>query len=77
MTVTALFEKCVRYDRAGKPLEVVVPYEDMLNFIEEHGFDISPQDRVEIFEAMAQSDAGNREGFVTSEEIEQEFECIR
>jgi hypothetical protein len=28
MTAEAILQKSVRYDRAGKPLEVVIPYEE-------------------------------------------------
>ena len=37
MTVELLLEKSLRFDRAGKPLEVIVPYDQFIDFIEQHG----------------------------------------
>lgn len=39
MTAELFLEKNTRYDRLGQPLEVVVPYHQFIEFIEEHGLD--------------------------------------
>lgn len=51
MTVELLLEKSIRFDRSGKPLEVIIPYEEFIDFIEEHG--LSPRrPNAETLEAM-------------------------
>jgi hypothetical protein len=42
MTAEILLEENLRYDRSGKPLEVVFPYD---RFIEDHGLDLSDEDK--------------------------------
>jgi hypothetical protein len=37
MTAELLLEKSTRFDRSGQPVEVVVPYNQFIEFIEEHG----------------------------------------
>lgn len=47
----------------------------MIDFIEEHGLDLTPQERTEIRSAIADSAADNEEAFVSFEEIERKHAC--
>ncbi len=75
MTADLLLEKSVRYDRSGKPLEVVIPYEQFIDFIEVHGYDLSEGEKLELRESVADSEADNRDAFVSLEAIQKEFGC--
>lgn len=33
MTAESILQKGIRYDRGGKPLEVVIPYEEFVDFV--------------------------------------------
>lgn len=33
MTAEALLKENIRYDRGGKPIEIVIPYEEFIDFI--------------------------------------------
>ncbi len=75
MTAELLLEKSLRFDRSGKPLEVIIPYEQFVDFFEVNGYDLSEQSKAELREAIADSKAGNRDAFVSLEDIEKEFGC--
>ena len=73
MTTEAILQKSVRYDRDGKPIEVVIPYEEFVEFIESYGLDLSDDEKESILEAKADREAGRTENFVALEEIEKEL----
>ena len=73
MTTEAILQKSVRYDRDGKPIEVVIPYEEFVEFIESYGLDLSDDEKDSILEAKADREAGRTENFVALEEIEKEL----
>ena len=77
MTAEFLLEKNLRFDRSGKPLEVIIPYEQFIEFFEINGYDLSERDKTELREATADSDAGNHDAFVSFEDIQKEFGCTR
>jgi hypothetical protein len=73
MTTEALLQKSVRYDRNGKPLEVVIPYDEFVDFIETHGLDLTRDEKDAIQEAKADREAGRTEKFVALEDLEKEL----
>jgi hypothetical protein len=73
MTTEALLQKSVRYDRNGKPLEVVIPYDEFVDFIESHGLDLTRDEKDSIREAKADREAGRAEQFVALEDLEKEL----
>lgn len=74
MTADVILQKSVRYDRGGKPLEVVIPYEEFLDFIETNGLDLTDEEKDSIREAKADRQAGRMENFVSLEDLEKELE---
>jgi hypothetical protein len=77
MTAGILLEKNLRYDRSGKPLEVVVPYDQFIEFIEDHGLDLSDEDKAGLRGAIADCKADKRDAFVSLEDIKKEFGCTQ
>jgi hypothetical protein len=73
MTADVILQKSVRYDRGGKPLEVVIPYEEFVDFIETNGLDLTDEEKESIREAKADRQAGRMENFVSLEELEKEL----
>jgi hypothetical protein len=73
MTAEAILQRSLRYDRSGKPLEVVIPYEEFLDFIETHGLDLTDEEKSSVREAKADREAGRMENFVTLGDLEKEL----
>jgi hypothetical protein len=73
MTAEAILRKSIRYDRGGKLLEVVIPFEEFVDFIETNRLDLSDEEKDCIREAKADREAGRTEDFVTLEELEKEL----
>ena len=73
MTAESILSKSVRYDRAGKPLEVVIPYEEFVDFMESHGLDLTEEEKESVREAQADREAGRSENFVSLEDLEKEL----
>ena len=73
MTAEMILQKSIRYDRSGKPLEVVIPYEEFVDFIELNGLDLTKDEKDSIREAKADRDAGRMENFVSLEDLEKEL----
>lgn len=73
MTAEAILQNSIRYDRSGKPLEVIIPYADFVDFIETYGLDLTTEEKDSIREAKADREAGQMENFVALEEIEKEL----
>lgn len=73
MTAEMILQKSIRYDRGGKPLEVVIPYEEFVDFIELNGLDLTKDEKDSIREAKADRDAGRMENLVSLEDLEKEL----
>jgi hypothetical protein len=73
MTAEAILQKSVRYDRVGNPLEVVIPYQDFVDFVETYGLDLSDDEKEAIREAQDDREAGRMENFVSLEDLEKEL----
>jgi|GEM_PF-733235 len=73
MTAETILQKSVRYDRNGKPLEVVIPYEEFVDFVETYGLDLSEDEKGSVREAKADRKAGRMENFVALEDLEKEL----
>ncbi len=73
MTAEVILQKSVRYDRGGKPLEVVIPYEEFVDFIETNGLDLTDDEKESIREAKADRISGRMENFVSLEDLEKEL----
>lgn len=75
MTAELLFEKNLRFDRSGKPVELVIPYDQFIDFLEVNGHDLSEHEKTELRECIADSKAENCDAFVSLQDIEKEFGC--
>ncbi len=73
MTAEALLEENIRYDRGGKPVEVVIPYGEFIDFLESYGLDLSEEEKADILEAGAEIKAGRFENFVSAEEAKRQL----
>lgn len=73
MTTEAILRKSVRYDRVGKPVEVVIPYEEFVDFVETYGLDLTDDEKDSIAEAKADREAGRTGNFVALEDLEKEL----
>jgi len=73
MTAEAILQKSVRYDRRGKPLEVVISYEEFVDFVETYGLDLSDDEKNSVREAKADREAGRMENIVALEDLEKEL----
>lgn len=73
MTAETIIKENTRFDRSGSPVEVVVPYEVFIDFVETHGLDLSDGEKSDLRQARADIDAGRKDRFFTSEGIRKEF----
>lgn len=73
MTAEAILKNSVRYDRAGKPLEVVIPYDQFVDFIETYGLDLNADEKEAIREAQDDLAAGRHGNFVSIEEAKRQL----
>jgi len=73
MTAETLIKENTRFNRDGSPLEVVIPYETFIEFIEEYGLDLSPEEVEAIREAKKDHDSGNRQNYISAEALEKEL----
>lgn len=73
MTAEVILQKSVRYDRGGNPLEVVIPYEEFVDFIETNRLDLTDEEKDSIREAKADREAGRMEKFVSLEDLKKEL----
>lgn len=74
MTMEAILRKSIRYDRGGKPVEVVIPYDEFVDFIESNGLDLTEDEKESIAEAKADREAGRSENFVALADLEKELD---
>ena len=63
----------MRESLGGKPLEVVIPYEKFIHFIESNGLDLTDSEKVCLREAQAEFKAGDVDAFVSSEEAKRQL----
>jgi len=73
MNAESILKESVRYDRGGTPIEVVIPYEKFIHFIESNGLDLAYSEKGALREARAEFKAGNFDAFVSSEEAKREL----
>jgi hypothetical protein len=73
MTTAGILKSSVRYDRGGKPLEVVIPYDEFVDFIETYGLDLTPEEKESILEAKADREASRSENFIALEDLEKDL----
>jgi hypothetical protein len=73
MTTEVLLEKSVRYDRGGNPVEVVIPYEQFIDFIEAYGLDLAEEEKISIREAQSDRKAGRHENFIGADDAKREL----
>ena len=73
MTAESILQNSIRYDRGGKPLEVVIPYEEFVDFVETYGLDLTDEEKAQIREAIADREAGRSENFVSLDDLEKEL----
>ena len=65
----------VRYDREGAPLEVVIPYDEFIDFMEAYGIDLSKEEKVAIREAEDDRKNGRHDRFISLDDVKSEL-CI-
>jgi hypothetical protein len=73
MTAETILEKSIRYDRGGKPVEVVIPYEQFIDFIETYGLDLSEVEKEELRGAIADKEEGRDDRFLSAGEAKQQL----
>lgn len=73
MTAETILQKIVRHDRVGNPHEVVIPYEDLIDFIETYGLELSDDEKEAIREAQENLTVGMHEKFVTAEDAKRQL----
>lgn len=73
MNAESILKDSVRYDRGGIPIEVVIPYEKFIHFIESNGLDLTDSEKSSLREAQAEFKAGNFDSFVSSEDAKREL----
>ncbi len=73
MNAESILKESVRYDRGGMPIEVVIPYEKFIHFIESNGLDLTSSEKNSLREAQAEFKAGNLDAFVSSEDAKREL----
>ena len=73
MNTESIFKESIRYDQGGKPLEVVIPYEKFIHFIESNGLDLTDLEKACLRESHAEFKSGNEDAFVSSEEAKRQL----
>lgn len=73
MNAEAILEENTRYDRGGKPLEVVIPYGEFIDFIESYGLDLTEEERKHLLEVQADTKAGRSRESISSEEAKRQL----
>jgi hypothetical protein len=72
MTAASLPKKLV-VDETGRPIEVIIPYQVFVDFVEEHGLDITEEDRQGILDAEKDIAEANAEAFISLEDLIKEL----
>lgn len=73
MNAESILKESVRYDRGGIPIEVVIPYEKFIHFIESNGLDLTYSEKCSLREAQAEFKVGNFDAFMSSEDAKREL----
>lgn len=73
MTAEVILQRNVRYDQGGKPIEVVIPYRDFVDFVETYGLDLTPVETQDIKEARQDLADGRAENFISAAEAKREL----
>jgi len=73
MTAEGILKNGIRYDRGGKPVEVIIPYEQFIDFIETYGLDLDDEDKEALREARADREAGRHDRFVSADEAKRQL----
>ncbi|MDF1742036.1 MAG: hypothetical protein P1U86_22940 [Verrucomicrobiales bacterium] len=68
MSALALDRKIV-VNEAGDPVEVIIPYDQYVDFIETYGLDLTEEEKEELREARADVANKNRDAFVSLDEV--------
>ena len=58
---------------AGDPVEVIIPYDEFVDFMETLGLDMTEEDKEELREARADVANNNWDAFVSLEEVKKEL----
>ena len=74
MSALVLSRKIV-VDEEGKPVEVIIPYEQFIDFIETYGLDLTEEERLGILAAKADVANGDPGEFVTADAAKREIGC--
>lgn len=64
-------------DAKGKPLEVIIPYEQYVEFVEAYGLDLPDDERNSILRAKSAIEKGDYSEFLSAEAVKNEIECTR
>ncbi len=72
---SAVLNRKIVVDGTGKPVEVIIPYEEFIDFVETYGLDLSDEERLGILEAKADIAEGDLSDFVTADEAKREIGC--
>ena len=77
MSAAEALEKEILFNKEGEPSKVIISYEKFIEFIEAHGLDLSEEDLEGIREAEADQAAGNKDEFISHEELKRSLglEC--
>ena len=79
MTSPSIDKKIV-VNEAGEPVEVIIPYDQYLDFVESFGLDMTPGEQDELREARTDIVRKNKEAFVSLDEVKSELgieECTK
>ena len=72
MSAPALDKKIV-VNEDGEPVEVIIPYDQFVDFMETYGLDMTEEEKEELREANADIDNGNKDAFMSLEEVKKEL----
>ena len=62
-------EKKILTDAQGNPTQVVIPYDEFLEFVESRGLDLSETEQEQVLQSKKEFDEGNRENFIPLDQV--------
>ncbi len=74
MNALALDRKIV-VNQAGEPVEVVIPYDQFVDFMETYGLDLTEEEKEALREANADIENENWDAFIDAEDLDKELAC--
>lgn len=77
MSAAEALEKRILFSADGKPSEVMIPYDQFIEFIERHGLDLTEEEQEAIREAQADIKSGKSDAFVSAEEARRQVGCTK